>query len=102
MHMHLVFRLIKSNALPGLQDIIGDLLAPVGGQAMQDYAIRGGLGEQGSIDLEAAKGRKAHGGLLFLAHGGPDVGIDDIGAGGEGGGEQESAERNFHGKRMAR
>ena len=58
----------------GLKDLGGDLLPPVGGQAVLHHAAGIGDGHQGLVDLVAPEGGPPLGGLLLLAHGGPHVG----------------------------
>ena len=52
--MQAVFRLIEGSALGAVEHLIGDLLAPVSGQAVEHYGVGLGLLDKGLIDLEVA------------------------------------------------
>src|SRR5262249_61574303 len=78
-------RLVRYGAGGAVDDLGGDLLAPVGGQAVEHDAVGGGEAEQAVVHLVRAERRPA-GGLVGLAHRDPDVGGEHVGAlGGDGG-----------------
>ena len=56
------------------------LLAPVGRQAVHEHGPGGSGRHHGVVDDEALEGPVAGLGLGLEAHGGPDVGVDGVGA----------------------
>ena len=70
----------------GIDDLIGDLVASVGGEAMHEDCVGLGMVEQLGVDLVREKYLAALFRFGFLAHAGPDVGVNDVGAGGGGNG----------------
>ena len=62
------------------QDVGGDLLAAVGGQAVQHDGVRGREVDQLLVDREALEGRRRGEPFLFLSHAGPHVGVEHSGA----------------------
>lgn len=76
--MEAVFGLVEDGGLGGLDDFVGDLLAALGGEAVEEDGIGAGGGEEGSVDLIGGEYLLAIEGFGFLAHAGPDVGIDDV------------------------
>ena len=73
-----VFCLLEDGVGMLFKNIFGDLLAAVGGQAVKDDVPGGGLPEKLRVDLVGTEGRFLFG-LAFLAHGKPDIGVDDVG-----------------------
>ncbi len=61
-----------------VEDVGGDLLARVRGQAVEDDRVGIGLGEQRLVDRPAVERRQALAPLCFLAHARPDVRDDDV------------------------
>jgi len=80
--MQTIFGLIPDDGGRAFHDLVGDLFAAVGGQAVEHLAARGGLGQQRRIDLEAGEHLGPSRLFGLLPHGGPDVGIEVIRAGG--------------------
>ena len=80
--MEAVLSLLEDLVGVGLKDLGGDLLPPVGGQAVLHHGAGVGQGHELGIDLiDPLEGQAALLGLLLLAHGGPHVGDDHIGPG---------------------
>jgi hypothetical protein len=73
-----VFRLIKDDTVRPIDDIISDLFAALGRQAVHDDAIRIGFGYKFGIDLKGAQALRLPCGLIFLTHGRPDIRINDV------------------------
>src|SRR5262249_22966229 len=80
-------RLLDVEAIPGFVEDhrvgtfdrhVVDLLAAMGGKAMEQQALRAGGVQHPLVDLDAPKGPPPFGGLGLLPHVGPDVGRDDI------------------------
>ena len=78
--MEAVLRLVKDLLRVLLEHIRGDLLPPVGGEAVLYHTARVRLRHQLPVDLIAGKGLLPDGLLLLLAHGGPHVGEHHVGA----------------------
>src|SRR5699024_11339823 len=72
-----VLRFVPHHGSRSLDRLGGDLLAPVGGQAVQHDRL-GGAGEQRVVDLEGDEGFLSFGCLTFLPHRDPVVGGDRI------------------------
>ena len=75
-----VLGLVPHGRLWSVKDVLGDLLAVVGGEAVEDdRAVAGLLHEVGgdAVALEVAKALLA---LGVLAHARPDVRVEDVGA----------------------
>ena len=66
--MQAVFGLIPDHGGRPLHNGVGDFLAAVGGQAVQDLAAGGGHIQQGLIDLKTDKDLGPGGLLRLLAH----------------------------------
>ena len=63
-----VFRLVEDLVGVGLKDRCGDLLSPVGGQAVLDHGAGMGGGHNGVVDLIALKDQLTLAGLALLSH----------------------------------
>src|SRR5215208_3341123 len=75
-----VLRLIPDGGALAVENVLGDLLAGVGGEAMQHDRPVGSFREQVGVEpvgLERAAPRVG----VLVAHAHPDVGVDRIGAG---------------------
>ena len=81
LHVHPVLGLLEDPRLRTLEDLLGDLLAAVRGQAVEDDRAGRGAGEQRRVDGEAPEGLQPRGGLGLLSHAGPHVGHHHVGAG---------------------
>ncbi len=77
-----VLRLIPDGRAGAVEDIGGDLLARVGGQAVQDGRAWLCHAEQVGIDPEGREVGATALGLGLVAHAHPDVGVDRIDTGG--------------------
>jgi hypothetical protein len=75
-----VLRLVKDFLRVLLKHVSGDLLTPVGGQAVLHHAAGVGESHQLLVHLIAHKGLLTDGLLLLLAHGGPHVGEHHVSA----------------------
>ena len=64
-----------------VDDLVGDLLAPVGREAVQHQDIRSGPVYGLLIEPVGREHQAPIGGLLFLSHAGPDVGVQHVGSG---------------------
>ncbi len=78
--MEAVFGLVEDDGPAAFDDGIGNLFAAFGGEAMHEDGAGAGLIEEGVVDLIIAEGVAAFDRFLLLAHAGPDVGIDGVGA----------------------
>jgi hypothetical protein len=74
-----VFGLLEDGVGVEFEDFGADFLAAVGGEAVEDDVVGCGVGEEGGVDFEAGEFGFFFG-LAFLAHGEPDVGVDDVGS----------------------
>ena len=79
--VHPVPCLREDQAGLALHDPGGDFLSPVRRQAVHEFRVRRSLCHQRFIHLEATEVAQTLGCLGFLAHAGPDIGVDDIGIG---------------------
>src|SRR5829696_7895797 len=77
--VHAVLGLAPDCAARAFHDVVADLLAAAGGEAVQEPGVAGSA-HQRLIDLIAGEGAPTDLGLFVLAHRHPDVGIDDAGA----------------------
>ena len=75
-----IFRLLEDEALRPVHDRRGDLLAAVRGETVHRDGIRSGCGHQRVVDAVGDEGVAPFLRLGFLAHGGPRVGVHDVGA----------------------
>ena len=78
--MQAVLRLAEDGVGMLLEDLGGDLLAPVSRQAVEDVGAGSGRLHDAFIDLIAGELRGAMVGLLLLAHADPDIGVEDVGS----------------------
>ena len=74
-----VFGLVPDDALRSFDDGGRDLFAAMGGQAVHEQRVPGGLRHQCVVDLVTGEGLNTLGPFLFLAHTGPDIGNHQIG-----------------------
>ena len=74
-----VLGLVEDHAVGALDDLVGDLLSPVGGEAVHHNACGLGDGQQLVVDLVGLE--QLDGVLLrgLVAHGDPGVGVQHIG-----------------------
>ena len=77
--MQPVLRLVPDGAAGPVEDRVGDLVAAVGGQAVQRDRTGRGAVEQGVVHLQRAERRRAVAAVGLLAHRDPGVGDDDLG-----------------------
>src|SRR6476620_2081384 len=70
-----VLGLVPDGGVLAVEDVGGDLLAGVRGQAVQDDGAVLGGGEQVGVELERGEVGAPAGGLLLVAHADPDVRI---------------------------
>ncbi|VTR64230.1 hypothetical protein DESC_150044 [Desulfosarcina cetonica] len=77
--MHAVFRLVEDDRRLGFEYGVGGFHPPFGRQAVHEEALFAGGGHQCAVHLKAFKARLALLGLILLTHGGPHVGINDVG-----------------------
>src|SRR5271157_3165579 len=73
-----VLRFIPHEALWAIENIAGDLLAPVGGQAVKHPGIRGCMPEQIVVDREPVERSKPVLPLFFVTHRDPCVSDDYV------------------------
>src|SRR5882757_8704428 len=69
-----VLGLVPDGAGRAVEDLVGDLPAAVGGQAVQDDGAGSRPAQELGVDLQRAKGADAVQAVVLLAHGGPGVG----------------------------
>src|SRR5438045_7997660 len=77
--MEAVFGLVEHDGVWAVDDAGRDFLAAMGGQAVHDDGVGLGGGQELVVNLVGQQAGFALGGLGFLAHGGPDVGVEDVG-----------------------
>jgi len=77
--MEAILGLLEDGIGMQLEDALGDFFLAVGGEAMKDDVVFMRVGEESFVDLIVTK-EGFFFGLAFLAHGEPDVGVDDVGA----------------------
>ena len=75
-----VLRLIEDHRVRTINDLVGDLFAPVSGQAVHHDSVIFGQSDEFRIDRESGERLPPLRGLLLLPHAGPGVGVDDVGA----------------------
>ncbi len=78
--MQAILGFVPDHALRSVDDFGGDFFAAMRGQAVHEQRIFGGQTHEFGIDLERGERLRARGLFLFLAHAGPDIGDDQIGA----------------------
>ncbi len=78
--METVFGLVEHPAGGPIDDAGTDLLTAMGRQAMQHDGARIGRRQQRFIEAEACKGLLPLPLFLLLAHRGPDIGVQGVGA----------------------
>src|SRR5690606_7115635 len=78
--VHAVLGLPPDAAAVAVDDVGGGLLAPVGGQAVEEHAGGSQARDDTGVDGPALEVPPALLGLLLLTHRGPDVGADHVGA----------------------
>src|SRR5438105_2172770 len=78
--MEAVLRLVPDGALRAIENVLGDLLAVMGGQTMEDDRVAARVGYERRIDAEAAEIAEPTLAVLFLPHARPDVRVEDVGA----------------------
>src|ERR1700691_3487188 len=78
LNMQAIFCLIVDDRARRIDDAFADLETPVGGQAVQEDGIWRSLREERFVDLISGEGLFASGGLGFLAHARPDVGVNGL------------------------
>src|ERR1700728_168329 len=78
LNMQAIFCLIVNDRARRIDDALADLQTAVSGQAMQEDGVWSRLREQRLIDLISGEGFFASGGFGFLAHAGPDVGVNGL------------------------
>ena len=72
-----VFGLLENSGRVSFENVLGDFLAAVGGQAVKDDMAGSGLLEETGIDLIGSElGFLA--GLTLLTHGEPDIGVHHV------------------------
>src|SRR5438552_1711212 len=76
-----VLGLVPNARVRPVDDLVGDLLAPVGREAVQHQDIRSGPVYGLLIEPVGREHQAPIGGLLFLSHAGPDVGVQHVGSG---------------------
>ena len=75
LYVEAVFGLIENDGVGAVDGFGGDFFSAVGGQVVHDEGAWR-VGEQLGVDLIGQKNFFACGGFCFLAHAGPDVGVD--------------------------
>src|SRR5712664_688151 len=73
-----VFGLVEDDRLRSVDDGVGDLFAPVRGQAVHEDRGRVGEAEERRTHLIAAEGLEPPVALLFLPHADPHVRVNDV------------------------
>ena len=79
--MHSVGGLRPNPASRPVDHAVGDLLAPVGGQAVQEQRLRSGRLHERLVHPEGLEVPQPSVRLFLLAHGRPYIGVDDVHAG---------------------
>jgi len=79
--VHPIAGLLEDDALRAFHDAIGDLFAAMGGKAVHHFCVFGGRRQKLFVDLERLKLLRTASRFVFLAHTGPDVGVNHIGLG---------------------
>ncbi|KAG7666467.1 hypothetical protein KSW81_008416 [Nannochloris sp. 'desiccata'] len=74
-----VLGLVPDDRLRAVDDVSGDLVAAVGGQAVQEERVGLRVRHHGRVDAVGAEGRDAMRLLVFFAHRDPGIGDDDVG-----------------------
>src|SRR5579875_1801487 len=77
--MQAVAGLFKDDAARAIENVAGDLLAPMGWQTVHYAHLRRRLGQELGVDLEAGKFGAAQLALGLLPHARPYIGINDVG-----------------------
>src|SRR6202012_979942 len=72
----------EGDGLRAVEARVGDFSATVRGQAVHKGGARLCVAHELVVDLEGNEDGSAAGGLVLLAHGDADVGVDGVGAGG--------------------
>src|SRR5690348_6841711 len=75
-----VLRLVPDALARAVEDLLGDLLARVRGQAVQSDGVRRRAVQQRVVDAVAVERGAALVRRVLIAHGDPDVRVDDVGA----------------------
>src|SRR5215211_5428748 len=80
-----VLGLVEHGRVGAVHDLGGDLLAPVGGQAVEHHHVRGGGHHRVGGQLVGLEDQRPLAVLQLLAHGRPHVGVEHVGVLGRGG-----------------
>ncbi len=80
LRMQAVLGLIEDHRVRRVQHLLGDLLAPVGRQAVHDLHLRPGVPDQVDVHLVGLERGEALVVLSLPAHAGEGVGVDHVGA----------------------
>jgi hypothetical protein len=75
-----VVSLLISCRIRRIDDLVGDLLAAVGRQAVHENGVLLGQRHEPAVDLEGGENAGPFFLFGFLSHGGPDVRVDGVGA----------------------
>ena len=78
--MEAVLRLVEDPGLGSVDHFGGDLLTPMGREAVQEDGVGIGQPHDAPVHTEAVKDLLPRRLLLLLAHGGPDIGSEHVGA----------------------
>ncbi len=78
LRMQSVFGLVQHDGVRAVNHLVGDFLAAVGGEAVQDDDVVSGFVHQVFVDLELGEVSAAPNGLFLLAGADPDVGVDHV------------------------
>ena len=78
--VHAVLGLLPHSASVAVNNGIRHFLAAMSGQTVQEHGIGASMAEEPIVDLIAGESVEALGPFSFLAHGGPYIGVDHIGA----------------------
>src|ERR687891_1100415 len=95
-----VLRLVPDGRARAVEHVLGDLLAVVGGQAVQDDGPLARESDRALVDSVGGQVGEAALPLLVLAHARPDVGVEDVRARGRRarlGGQRDRAPRRLGG-----
>ena len=79
--MQTVLRLVEHRACWAVDHVVGDLIATVGRQAVQDDRVDVRRGEEVGVDLIGPERRTTVLTVVLLSHRHPGVGDQDVGAG---------------------